>query len=188
MSDECTAICVTIMAKLMNDKAIYIQSVYNGHKIRNKTEYFKTLPRDLQKKIIWHMNESIYYKSLQKLILKILNKKINQFFSKYYIFVNGLDITVTNIFTKIIEEEISFPAEYLIQNNEEHFTCYDNLISLINLFIKYRSVIKTNRDIDYLIELYTLCEKIYMCGYFNRTFALKYNTIANIILPLMTKF
>ncbi len=168
-----------------DDMATKIQSMYNGHKIRNKTFYFKQMPRDIQVKIIWYMNESIYEKSLQKVILKILNKRINQFFSKYYIFHDGNDITVTNVFTKIIEEEVSFAAENLIKNDDNYFTCYDNLINIMDLFIKYSSIIKKKTDIDNFQYLFFVCDKIYTCGYFYNTFNKRYTIILNKMLYLI---
>ena len=59
-----------------NKTIIKIQKIYRGHFIRKKVKnIFLKLPDDIQKKILFFVNESIYVKRYYKKIRNIINKK-----------------------------------------------------------------------------------------------------------------
>lgn len=61
---------------IFNKNIIKIQKIYRGYYIRKKLKkiYYK-LPEDLQKKILFFVNENIYIKKYNNVIRKIINKK-----------------------------------------------------------------------------------------------------------------
>ena len=77
--------------------SIKIQKVYKGYYVRKKLILFYNLPRDLQRKIIWHINKDIYNRHFNCNIAKLIYKKYDSFCkneynkkvideNKYYIF------------------------------------------------------------------------------------------------------
>ena len=64
-----------------NKSACLIQSHFKAQLVRKKLRYYRQLPRELQCKILWHMREYLHIKCLNNSILKILNKKVDTFFS-----------------------------------------------------------------------------------------------------------
>ena len=52
--------CYFHYKKMYLKKIIKIQKVYKGYYIRKKLKIYYNLPRDLQRKIIWHINKDIY--------------------------------------------------------------------------------------------------------------------------------
>jgi len=118
--------CMTHYKLLYTEQAILIQKMYKGYYIRKKLQIYFNLPRDLQRKIVWHMNSDLYLKNFNSSVSKIIYRRYNEFYNKYIYFVpyNTLHI--------YIHSEI-FPV------------FYSDLISLLKLSIKYFSIIKINK-------------------------------------------
>lgn len=68
--------CINHTKLFYNKIIIKIQKIYRGFNIRKKIKnIFIGLPNDIQKKILFYMNESIYIKKYNKTIRNIINKK-----------------------------------------------------------------------------------------------------------------
>lgn len=148
--------------------AILIQSYFKAFRIKNKLFYFRKLPRELQCKILWYMNKTIYIKSMNNSILKIINNKINNYF--YNIlktldnrlpFLNQEALTNNIInsifiidFSKIIGYELI--KDNLWWNNVMNYeniyktNLLNDLNDIIKILIKYSLIINncnyTNKD------------------------------------------
>ena len=115
---------------LFEDYAIKIQSAYKGFYIRKKLKIYYNLPRDLQRKIIWHINRDIYLKHFHSSIFKII--KI-----RYLKFINNYDI----VLSKKLNDFYNF---YIFE-----------LFSLIKLSFKYELIIDKKK-----ISTQILCVKM----------------------------
>lgn len=60
--------------------AIIIQRIYIGHLTRKRIQRFKLLPREIQKKIIYYMNEQIYLKRLNDSIYYVIYNRLENFY------------------------------------------------------------------------------------------------------------
>ena len=70
-------ICYMHLSYHFNNYIIRIQTTFRNYKKKRAISIFKNLPRDLQLKIIFHMDEpELIYKHHHKIILKILHKKM----------------------------------------------------------------------------------------------------------------
>tara|TARA_B100001094_G_C18004473_1_gene706904 strand:+ start:100 stop:915 length:816 start_codon:yes stop_codon:yes gene_type:complete len=75
---------------------ILIQSYFKAHLVRKKLFYYKQLPCDLQKKIIWYMRKDLYIKSFNNSIIKIIYNKLKKFLNSVNI-TNTLDVNSNNL-------------------------------------------------------------------------------------------
>jgi hypothetical protein len=69
-------LCINHINLIYYYKILYIQKIYKGYYCRNKLKnLFYNLPCDIQKIIIYYINEPIYYKNIIKTYNKIIIKK-----------------------------------------------------------------------------------------------------------------
>lgn len=131
----------TIHYKLLyNEHAIMIQKMYKGYYIRKKLKIYYNLPRDLQRKIIWHVNSDLYLRTYNSSVSKIIYRRYKEFYNKYIDIVPNLHINLhinSDIFTEL----------------------YSNLISLIRLSIKYNLIINIYK-IPFFYKIISLCFNI----------------------------
>jgi len=70
------SLCINHINLIYYYKIIYIQKIYKGYHCRKKLKIlFYNLPCDIQKIIIYYINEPIYYKNVVKTYNKIIIKK-----------------------------------------------------------------------------------------------------------------
>jgi len=133
-----------------NDYAIKIQSAYKGFYIRKKLKIYFKLPREIQRKIIWHMNTDIYQRHFFSSISKLIYKRYKNFYEN-------------KIFNKLILRYNVTPS-YVLNNNNIFSTFIDNLMYLIYLSNKYHIIIDTRKIVKYLnfIKIYTCKISLYM--------------------------
>ena len=134
---KCHGNFCTIHYKLMyTEHAIMIQKMYKGYYIRKKLKIYYNLPRDLQRKIIWHINSDLYLRNYNSSVSKIIYNRYKEFYNKY----------------------ISISPNYIhIHIYSNTFTIfYNDLISLLKLSIKYYIIIKISK-IPYFCHVKSLC-------------------------------
>ena len=102
--------------------AIKIQSVFIGYYIRKKLKIYYKLPTDIQRKIIWHMNEEIYVKHFHSSVSNLICHKLDNFILKY----DSIILTVFN---------------YTFQTSDFSSEFFHELNNVINLLKKYTSII-----------------------------------------------
>lgn len=123
---------------LYSDSAITIQKIYKGYYIRKKLKIYYNLPRDLQRKIIWHINSDLYLRNYNSSVSKIIYQRYNEFYNKYsYIIPNNILSTYVDVFTEV----------------------FTDLISLLKLSIKYHIIIKISK-IPFLNYIKRLCRNL----------------------------
>lgn len=136
--------CTIHYRLLYTDPAITIQKLYKGYYIRKKLKIYYNLPRDLQRKIIWHINYDLYLRNYNSSVSKIIYGRYNEFYNKYMSTVqnNNLSIYIdSDIYTDV----------------------YTDLIYLLKLSLKYYTIIKIS-NIPYFYNIIILCrnlEKLY---------------------------
>jgi len=132
--------CMRHYKLLYTDIAIMIQKMYKGYYIRKKLKIYYNLPRDLQRKIIWHVNSDLYLRNYNSSVSKIIYRRYIEFYNKYmYVLQNNiLNVYIdSNVFTEV----------------------YTDLISLLKLSIKYYRIIKISK-IPYFYNIKSLCSNI----------------------------
>lgn len=133
--------CAYHSRKIYDEYVIKIQKVYKGYYIRKKLKIYYNLPRDLQRKIIWHINKNLYLKQFNSSISKIIYKRFETFYNneKYKMkinqFYNLLQYTVIGQLQLFISIENNF--------------IYD-LLSIIKLAVKYEKIIDIFQIIEYI--------------------------------------
>ena len=120
---------------LYNDNALKIQKVYKGYYIRKKLKIYYKLPRDLQRKIVWHMNKDLYQRHYQSSISKIIYNRYKKFFNDY----TFLHKYYFNKFERDINNDF-----------------LNDFISLLKLSIKYYPIIKISK-IPSLSTVFAIC-------------------------------
>lgn len=154
--------CMLHYKLLYTKHAIVIQKIYKGYYIRKKLKIYYNLPRDLQRKIIWHINSDHYLRHYSSSVSKIIYNRYKEFNQLYYksLFPN-FDIPDT-MYNSLIND----------------------LISLINISIKYYPIIKIYK-IPYHSNFNYLCSVIIITNHYNNlndNFLLilkKYNLLFN---------
>lgn len=113
--------------------SIKIQKVYKGYYVRKKLNHFYNLPRDLQRKIIWHINKDIYNRHFNCSIAKLIYRKYNTFYSKEYN-------------KKVLKEKKNY-IFYITENNKNnvnyknHTEFKEDLRHLVTITLKYSCII-----------------------------------------------
>ena len=142
---KCCGDFCTIHYKLMyTEHAIMIQKIYKGYYIRKKLKIYYNLPRDLQRKIVWHVNSDLYLRNYNSSISKIIYRRYTEFYNKY------ISIVPNNILSIYIDSYI-------------YTEVYTDLIYLLKLSLKYYTIIKISK-IPYFYNIKILCrnlEKLY---------------------------
>jgi len=174
--------------------SIKLQSIYRGNKVRKKIQYFKLLPRDIQRKIIWYINESIYINSINKSIFKIINKRIYNFVNYFQIthniyidyLINSPEFISYNDF-RIIFLHLLLSISLFSDTNESESNTNPNtnpntniliFIDILKLLKKYKNIIQFNNNIKIIngiVKLIVECNNelsIYIKKYY-------YNVLLN---------
>jgi hypothetical protein len=137
-----------IRKKLKINSIIKIQSVYRSYHIRKKLKIFNKLPRDLQRKILWYVNEDIYIKHYNNSIANIIYNKHKNFHKnvEYTEILNARYNTYYFDFNKLYNYKNGLPPNYELSLNDITLINFlYELYNIIKLTIKYKSCI--NRDI-----------------------------------------
>ncbi len=146
---------------------ILIQSYFKAQLVRKKLFYYKKLPCDLQKKIIWHMREDIYLKCLNNSIIKIIYNKSKKFLNS----INLEDVSDNSLLHyktqnplfyngALYSNEIIYEfkmwnhpsGDFKYQNGYNH-TLFEELNNIIKLLNKYSLIINT--DLINIIDQFT---------------------------------
>ena len=124
---KCNGNFCTIHYRLLyTNPAITIQKIYKGYYIRKKLKIYYNLPRDLQRKIIWHINSDLYLRNYNSSVSKIIYGRYKEFYSKY------ISIVPNNILNIYVE-------------SDAFIEIYINLLSLVKLSIKYYTIINISK-------------------------------------------
>ena len=75
--------CMLHSKLLYTGPAIKIQKMYRGYYIRRKLKIYYNLPRELQRKIIWHINSDLYLRNYNSSVSKIIYSRYKEFYDKY---------------------------------------------------------------------------------------------------------
>jgi len=129
--------CIIHYKLLYTKHAIIIQKMYKGYYIRKKLKIYYNLPRDLQIKIIWHINSGLYLRNYNSSVSNIICRRYKEFYNKYTVDYNSVIYTNTEIFTRF----------------------YTDLISLLKLSNKYYLIINVLK-IPYFNSIKKLCHSI----------------------------
>ncbi len=88
-------LCINHINLIYYYKILYIQKIYKGYYCRKKLKnLFYNLPCDIQKIIIYYINEPIYYKNIIKTYNKIIIKKS---LNLSHTIINSKKISLDNI-------------------------------------------------------------------------------------------
>ena len=122
---------------------IKVQAFYKGFYVRRKLKIFNNLPRDIQRLIIYHINEEIYTRRFNSSISKLLDNKLNTFFNNpdYIIFINSY-ITFDNYYKNNSIEANEFVIE---------------LFYILRLIKKYELLINKAIHLTNFIKIYKIC-------------------------------
>lgn len=127
-----TCYCVYHSRQKYNKYIIKIQSLYKGYYIRKKLKIYYKLPRDLQRKIIWHVNTNLYVKQFNSSISKIIYKRSKIFYNIFKVKI--IEFQNYNLLHSSIIGSLHFYISF------ENCFVYD-LLSLIKLILKYEKII-----------------------------------------------
>lgn len=138
---NCCYIHLNMFYRQFENNVIKIQSAYKGFYIRKKLEIYYKLPFELQRKISWHLNETLYLKHFHSSIAKLIYKRYKNLWEneKFY------EIYVA------IDNFVSENNDLIIRHNNQYITVFDNeeiinsflieLYELVKLSIKYSAII-----------------------------------------------
>lgn len=118
--------------------ATLIQSCYKGYYVRQKLKRFYNLPRDLQRKIIWHMNKDIYLRHFNCSLWKIIKYRYDEFFN------NQRNKIIINL------NQYNLTHNSYIFMNENMDLFFIDFAQIINLTIKYKSIIVESEIQEYI--------------------------------------
>jgi len=134
--------CTTHLQILYLTKIIKIQSVYRSFYIRKKLKIYYKLPRDIQRKIIWHLNKDLYLKHFNSSITNIVHKKIINFYSNVNyksILLNEFNI---NLINSINSNEFFYDLNYIAKIIIKYFPIINlNRNDINNIILRIRSFI-----------------------------------------------
>lgn len=135
--------------KVYNKYVIKIQSVYRAYHVRKKLNIYYKLPRDLQRKILYYVNENIYNKRYNNSVANVIYNRCIKFCNnpeyqdilnaRYDIFIFNFESNESNSFNNIDPELIK-----LIKFKND-------LYKLINTIKNYNKVLKYKK---LLLNLY----------------------------------
>ena len=155
---------------LFEQHAIKIQSAYKGFFIRKKLKIYYNLPRDLQRKIIWHVNTDIYQRHFNSSIFKLIENRYIKFF-KFLKDDNNFKI-INNYFLNIDSQNSNLHTDIIIE-----------FFSIQKISIKYYEIINLKK-----IEKFVKIIKRFNLIFINNTFNFesddykiisKYNSLMN---------
>jgi len=140
-----------IHSKIEYEKpAILIQSYFKAKIIRNKLFYFKQLPCDIQRKIVWYMNENIYIKCLNNSILKVILNRLKTFIesipTQYWARYSIYNVP-TLMYAELNSKEIFRNATWWAYNiNDKNNTLFQELNKLVIFINKYSLIINSYKS------------------------------------------
>jgi len=145
--------CYHHIKMLHNDIIIKIQSVYRGHYIRRKLNIVYKLPRDIQRKIIWHMNYDIYMRNYNNSIIKILYNKYKKFYNNEYNqkILNNLSYgyNITELFKQELSSIINLTLRcYLLIDKFKIIAIINKIRIFINYYYFNNPMIITGSNIE----------------------------------------
>ena len=140
-SDYCS-----IHANKVYDKyVIKIQSVYRAYHVRKKLKIYNKLPRDLQRKILYYVNENIYNKSYNKSVANVIYNRCIKFCNnpeyqdilnaRYDIFIFNFESNESN------ESNESDPELVKLINFKNDLYKLKNTISNYKKVLKYKKLL-----------------------------------------------
>jgi hypothetical protein len=152
---------------IYEENAILIQKIYKGYYIRKKLKIYYKLPRDLQRKIVWHINSDLYLKHYSSSVSKIIYNRYKTFFR---------NTTLKNILVSVISD--SKNILYINSNDFSNFFIeYD---SLLKLTIKYHYILNSSKILNLgdIIE-FNMTLLFYEPNYrfHNKDLIMKYNSL-----------
>ena len=163
--------CIVHYKLLYFKPTIIIQKMYKGYYIRKKLKIYYNLPRDLQRKIIWHINSDLYLRNYNSSVSKIIYRRYQEFYNKY------ISISQNNTLNMYINYYISAEVEGVSE-------VYTDLISLVKLSIKYYLIMNIYK-IPHLNTIKSLCRRIqnlqnlHNTNHTNLSVITKYNNLFN---------
>jgi hypothetical protein len=151
--------------KILYNYAIIIQKIFKGYYTRRKLKIFYKLPRDLQRKVIWHLNKDIYTRHFHASIANLIYKKLNHFNNN----TSNLQFITLKSYTDL------FAIQYFIEDHKDNeYTIFkEELRYIIKLLIKYNIIIDISNVLTNLLIISNYCEVKYCL---NNTQPFFYNT------------
>ena len=125
------------------NNAIYIQKIYRAYHCRKYLQRFKTMPREIQERIIFYMRESFYNNKYNKSLQKILCRKFDTLLGtpSSLNYGNNSSIFMEPYRLKILSMNQYVFWSYLIELNE-----------LYKLYTKYITIIPKDYNTLYTIS------------------------------------
>ncbi len=177
---KCLNFCINHINLIYYCKIIYIQKIYKGYYCRKKLKkLFYNLPCDIQKIIIYYINEPIYYKNLLKTYNKIIIKKS---LNLSHNIRNNKKITLDNI-SNLYYLVSKYYSILNINFLKYLYVIANDLCDILNYYMfNIIPAYSINNILLNNIELYNINEDIY-CKLLNNmyTFQKLYNENFNII-------
>lgn len=129
--------CIIHQKILYEKYVILIQKTYKGFYTRKKLKIYYKLPRDLQRKIVWHINNNLYLKHFNSSLSKLIYKRYDKFNLDYKYFLN-----------------INYNLTFLELNKKSYEEFLYSFFFLIKLSIKYKLILNFNKikNIDNIIH------------------------------------
>ena len=180
--------CINHINLIYYYKIRYIQKIYKGYYCRKKLKsLFYNLPCDIQKHVIYYINEPIYYKNLLKTYNKIIIKKsfilshcitnlkkttLDDISNLYYLTSKYYSILNINFlkYLYVISNELCDILNYYMFNIISSYSFNNTLLNNIKLD-------NINQDI--------YCKCINNIYTFQKIYNKHYNIVNNIHFPLM---
>jgi len=129
---KCHGDFCTIHYKLLyTEHSIMIQKMYKGYYIRKKLKIYYNLPRDLQRKIIWHMNSDLYRRNFNSSVFKLIQNRYIKFLSN------------KNYRNILIDPGYVYYTK--LENHELYTEFIMELYAIIKISIKYYQIIDTQK-------------------------------------------
>lgn len=135
---------------IMYNNIVKIQKIFRGYYTRRKLKIFYNLPRDLQRKVIWHLNKDIYTRYFHTSIAKIMYNKFKNFTEN----TNNLQFITLKSWNDL------FTIQYFMEDSKSNeYTNFKNeLRHLLKLFIKYNIIINVEKIKDEMKVVSNYCE------------------------------
>lgn len=138
--------CCIHSNKVYNKYVIKIQSVYRAYHVRKKLKIFNKLPRDLQRNILYYVNENIYNKRYNKSVANVIYNRCIKFCNnpEYQGILNTRnDIFIFNLYRNESNESNESVSSNNIDPELIKLIKFKNdLYKLINTISNYKKVLK----------------------------------------------
>lgn len=156
--------CYTHSYKVYNKNVIKIQSTYRAYRVRKKSKIYYKLPDDLQRKILYYVNQNIYNKWYNDSVANIIyNRCIKFCYNPEFqdILNSRFDIFIFNFQQNIEENENNEDLEF-----KKLIKFRNNLYELINIIFNYKDILKFDKLSKnlYNYKLFLLYNTIFYIG------------------------